>query len=148
MSIYGYVISLLIFTALSGWQIRDSAIAITYSCQTETDSITKQIVYTVVDIEPANEGGKSKLAREFEKITLSNKFPVDSLKYDSRVIVAFIVDSNGKVRDERLIRDKTKYVGAEMLKIIRSFNWSPGKCNGETVPVLVKQELVIDLAEK
>ncbi len=142
-----FLISMLILTAaLLGWSGNYAALKYN-SCKTEIDSITKKLIYTVADTEPMNEGGKSRLLRELERNIVTSNFEIDTTNHDPNVIVAFIVDNDGSIKGERIINDKTQKVGKQMLDIIMSLKWTPAKCNGKLVPMLIKQKLVIDIME-
>lgn len=107
------------------------------NCTTERDSLTKKIIYITVDKGAVNEGGEIALLRQYEKITLDS-IPDD---LDTKFIIAFIVQADGKITGERVIKDKTGVVGQQMIKIARSFKWMPAECNGQKVPMLVKLPL-------
>jgi len=110
-------------------------------CRTERDRLTKQIIYSTVDKEPENEGGQVALLREFNRI-ISDSLPDD---LDTRFIIAFVVDPNGHISGERIIRDKIGNVGQQMIKIVKSFKWAPAECNGRKVSMLVKLPLQVCL---
>jgi hypothetical protein len=111
------------------------------SCKTEFDSLTNRIVYVEVDKGAENEGGQSALMRQYAKITLDS-IPDD---FDTKFIIAFIVEVNGQIHGERVIKDKTGTLGQQMIRIVKSFKWTPAECNGQKVPVLVKLPLQICL---
>jgi hypothetical protein len=111
-------------------------------CKTEFDTMTMNKVYITADILPKNEGGQSALMQRLSKISLS----VIPENYDPNYLVAFIVEKDGSIKGERIIRDKTNQVGKQMLDIVRSFKWTPGKCNNKNVRMLYKLPLIIDIA--
>jgi len=110
-------------------------------CQTIIDSLSKRTVYIQADKEPENEGGKAALIRRWSKIS-PGPIPED---YDTKFIVAFIVEVNGKITFGRIIKDKTGSVGQQMLDIIKSIKWKAGVCRGKKVAMLHKVELQVCL---
>ena len=113
------------------------------NCKTEVDSLTKKIIYVTVDKEATNIGGQVALFQQFGKITLDS-FPND---FDTRFIVAFIVDTTGQIFGERIIKDKVGDVGQKMISIAKSFKWTPAECDRRKVPMLVKLSLQMCLQE-
>ena len=113
-------------------------------CKTEKDSLTKKIVYISADKEAKNEGGQFALMRQYENSTLDS-IPQD---FDTKFIVAFVVETDGRITGERIVKDKTGSVGQKMLQIAKSFKWTPAECDGKKVPMLVKLPLQICLQEK
>lgn len=117
------------------------------SCKTETDTLTKRVVYVTADIEPLNNGGNDILIGAFKKkIHTTDSFP-GTKDYDLSVVVAFIVDKDGSITGERIVRDKTQKLGAQMLEVIRSFKWTPAICNGKNVSMILKRKMIIDIVE-
>ena len=114
-----------------------------YACKSEIDSVTRLKVYTTADIMPVNEGGPSALMRKLTKNVQVTSAPED---YDSRVIVAFIVNPDGTIMGERVIQDQTSKVGKQMIAIVKEFKWHPGICNNKKVPVLHQLPLQICLS--
>ena len=110
-------------------------------CKTEIDSLTKKTVYITVDKEAVNEGGQVALLRQYESITLDS-IPED---LDTKFIIAFIVEPDGQINGERIIKDKIGSIGQRMIKIAKSFKWTPAECNGRKVPMLVQLPLQICL---
>ena len=113
-------------------------------CKTERDSLTNKIVYIAVDKEAVNEGGLVALMRQYRNINVDSIPDVEETKF----IVAFIVESDGQITGERIIKDKTYTVGQQMIKIAKSFKWIPAECKGQKVPMLVKLPLQICLEEE
>lgn len=120
-----------------------SEIPVTDSCKTETDSLTKRRIYITAETEAKNEGGMAALMRRYAKIKLDT-IPDD---YDTEFLVAFIVESDGSITGERILKDKTRTVGIQMLAIAKTFKWSPAICNAKKVPMLRKLYLRMCLGE-
>lgn len=112
-------------------------------CKTEIDSLTKKTVYISVDKEAVNEGGQIALMKEYQKITLDSI----SEDLDTRFAIAFIVEPNGQITGERIIKDKIGNVGQKMIKIAKSFKWIPAECDGQRVSTLVKLPLQMCLQQ-
>ncbi len=114
------------------------------SCKTEIDSLTNKRVYVTADMLPQNEGGKDALMQRLEKIAIDN-IPKD---YDPNFIVAFIVDTDGTIIGERVIKDKSNVIGQQMLGIVKEFKWTPAKCGNKNVAMIYKLPLIIDVTEE
>ena len=53
-----------------------------------------------------------------------------------RVIVQFVVNKDGSICDEKVVRSVDPQLDAEALRVVRSMpNWTPGKQRGEAVRV-------------
>ena len=111
-------------------------------CKTQEDTLTKRIIYISADVLPKNVGGQSALMKKYEKIELDT-IPTD---YDTKFIVAFIVDIDGNIFGERIIKDKTNKVGRQILDIAKSFKWTAAMCNGKKITMLHKLEVQISLS--
>jgi len=120
----------------------------TKSCKTEIDSLTKQLVYVTVDTDPVNEGGDAALRKKLEKIIIIDDIKIDTENYDSNVIVAFVIDTDGTIKGCRIIKDKTNKVGQQMLDIVKSFKWTPAKCYNKSVAMTYKIPLILDPEEQ
>jgi protein TonB len=66
-----------------------------------------------------------------------------------RVIVAFVVEKNGKIDGSRVIKDLSvnHVLSRQLLKIVSGIKWSPGILNGRPVAVLYELPITIDLEE-
>ena len=113
------------------------------SCATEIDSLTKKTIYITVDKEAINEGGQIALLRQYADISLDS-IPDD---LDTKFIIAFVVETDGQITGERIIKDKTGNIGQRMIKIAKSFKWTPAECDGRKVPALVKLPFQICLQQ-
>jgi hypothetical protein len=112
-------------------------------CKTQIDSLTKKTIYITVDKEAINSGGQIALMRQYEKITLDSF----SNNLDTKFIIAFVVDADGQISGERILKDQTDYVGQRMIRIAKSFKWTPAECDGLKVPMLVRLPLQICLQQ-
>jgi len=112
------------------------------TCKTGFDSLTKSMVYITSETMPVNEGGQAALMQKLNKISISN-VPEN---YDPNFLVAFIVDTYGSIKGERILRDNTNEVGNQMLNIVRLFKWTPGTCNHKKVKMIYKLPLIIDIS--
>lgn len=143
-----FILSTLIFTQPNISFLQDNYnfqhIVADTSCKTETDSLTKRFVYTTADISPTNEGGQIALMSKIDQITIMDV----PKNYDSNFIVAFIVDVDGSIKGERIIKDCTNTVGQQMLEIVKALKWTPAKCNSKNVAMLNRLSIIIDVAEQ
>jgi protein TonB len=87
-------------------------------------------VYTVVDEMPQMEGGMQSLYGEI-------KYPREAAKngIEGRVFIQFVVDKDGNVRDEKVLRDIGGGCGDAALEAVRSVKFTPGKKDGVAVNV-------------
>ena len=115
------------------------------TCKTEKDSLTGRKIYRKVEIEPECAGGKAELFRRMNK---GLRVPDSALsnEIESQFIVAFIVETDGHISSERVVRGN-RQVGQQILKVAKSLKWSPGKCYGKNVPVLYTLPMTIDYSE-
>ena len=112
------------------------------ACEKVIDSLTNKEVYKVADEMPKIDGGMSQLYRQMAIII---KLPAELSIYDTKVIVAFIIEKDGQVTGERIIRNIAgTNIGQELLNIVSQNKWNAGKCNGESVAVLQILPMIID----
>ena len=93
--------------------------------------------YLEADVKPTFNGGD---ANEFAKWVYSQlKYPEECMKagISGRISLSFIVDTDGKVRDVKVIRGAHEKLDAEAVRVLEmSPDWTPGRDeNGEVVPV-------------
>ncbi len=67
--------------------------------------------------------------------------------YQGKIIVAFVIDSDGSIENPKIVQHLSQSLDAEALRVVRSFpNWIPGKVDGEPVrvsfvlPIVFKME--------
>lgn len=96
---------------------------------------TDDDVYEVVEKMPAFPGGMAELM----KYLRSNvRYPVEAHKagIQGRVVVSFVVNKDGTVKDAKIVRSVDKSIDAEALRVISAMpKWLPGYQNGKAVKV-------------
>ena len=113
-----------------------------------TDCATTEQIYDVqkVDKKPKFPGGMTSL-RSY--INRSLKYPQVSRENNSqgRVIVRFIIDSNGIVISPQVVRSSGDfYLDMEAVRVIESMpKWKPGKHKGKPVCVYFTMPIVFSL---
>ena len=91
--------------------------------------------YDVVEQMPSFPGGYQKL---YEFIKKNLRYPKECADsgIQGRVIIAFIVERNGKLSNIRVVKSVNPALDKEALRIVNLMpNWIPGKQNGRTVRV-------------
>lgn len=113
------------------------------TCKRGKDTLTGRIVYLTADTDPECEGGRRMLLRRLNK---SINFPKSALagEIQTTFIVGFIVEANGQITGERVMRDNTNQIGKQILKVIKSCHWYPARCNGKKVDMLYTFPINID----
>lgn len=101
-------------------------------CTKKKDLLTGKVIYTNFDIPADNEGGPAKLYRAFWKVRLDS-IPNGA---STRFMVSFLVDVDGRISRERVVKDEVGKVGEQILEIIKSFKWTPAICNGKKVATI------------
>ena len=113
-----------------------------------TDCATTEQIYDVqkVDKQPKFPGGMTSLQ---SYINRSLKYPQVSRENNSqgRVIVRFIIDSNGIVISPQVVRSSGDfYLDMEAVRVIESMpKWKPGKNKGKPVCVYFTMPIVFSL---
>lgn len=114
------------------------------TCKRWKDTLTGREIYVDADTKPEPEGGEVSLMRRLNK---GIRYPESALtnEIETTFLVAFIVEANGKISGERILKDNTNQIGRQILKVIESCHWYPGKCHGRKVAMLVKRPVIIEL---
>lgn len=113
-----------------------------------TDSVTTDEVFDfqVVDKKPKFPGGTTSLQ---SYINRSLKYPQVSRENNSqgRVIVRFIINSDGTVTSPQVVRSSGDfYLDMEAVRVIESMpKWKPGKHKGKPVCVYFTMPIVFSL---
>ena len=91
--------------------------------------------FTSVDQMPTYPGGDQAM---FEFIKTNLKYPksAQDASVEGRVIIRFVVDEDGAIKDAAVLRGIDRECDAEALRTINAMpKWNPGKENGKVVPV-------------
>ena len=103
-------------------------------------------VYDIVEQQPEFPGGTSGMAKWLGD---NIKYPAEAAKQgiEGRVIVQFVVGSDGTVSDVKLMRAVNPLLDQEALRVINAMpKWTPGKQDGKpvavkyTIPVTFRQD--------
>ena len=92
-------------------------------------------VFDVVEEMPQFPGGVQKL---LEFLSANIKYPQEAFETgkQGRVIVSFVVETDGSVSNAEVVKPVDPLLDAEALRVVNTMpNWTPGKQNGEPVNV-------------
>ena len=95
----------------------------------------KKIEISDDDVSPEFKGGDEARSMFFSK---NLKYPKKARKnsIEGKVIVQFIVDSLGRIRDIEIIKSLRKDCDDEVIRVVKLMpDWIPGKLMGKNVPV-------------
>lgn len=96
---------------------------------------TDDDVYDVVEKMPEFPGGMAELMKYLNS---NIKYPVEAHKagIQGRVVVSFVVNKDGTVKDAKIVRSVDKSIDAEALRVISAMpKWQPGYQDGKAVSV-------------
>ena len=92
-------------------------------------------IFQVVEELPMYAGGMQELMKYLQ---MNIRYPKEAQErgLQGRVIVQFVVNKDGSICDEHIVKSVDPQLDAEALRIVRSMpNWTPGKQRGEPVRV-------------
>ena len=92
-------------------------------------------IFQVVEEQPMFPGGMQELMKFLQT---SIRYPKEAQErgLQGRVVVQFVVNKDGSICDEHVVRSVDPQLDAEALRVVRSMpNWTPGKQRGEAVRV-------------
>jgi periplasmic protein TonB len=118
------------------------------ACSGLQDTLLHKVVYKFVDEMPEPVGG---LASFYKYLSKQIKYPSSSQEIGGRIIVAFVIEKNGTIDGERIVKDFASGnhdLGKQVLDAIKHYQWKPGSCNGKPVPVLYFIPLTIDTSQE
>ncbi|WP_295795628.1 energy transducer TonB [Mucilaginibacter sp.] len=93
---------------------------------------------------------KSGLETLIKQLSKTIRFPAGEAEYEGRVIVAFVIEPNGKIDGERVIREPSgdkQIFSKQIFEVVKSIKWKPAKRNGKAVPFLYTLPVTIDVGE-
>ena len=92
-------------------------------------------IFQVVEEQPMFPGGMQELMKFLQT---NIRYPKEAQErgIQGRVVVQFVVNKDGSICDEHVVRSVDPQLDAEALRVVRSMpNWEPGKQRGEKVRV-------------
>lgn len=104
-------------------------------------------VFMVVEKMPQFPGGTEAM---FQFLAKNIKYPVEAQTQgtEGRVIVQFVVDKNGKIRDTNIIRSLSPETDKEAIRVVEAMpDWLPGEQRGEKVSVKYTLPIAFKLSE-
>ena len=107
----------------------------TVSAQKTVVAKKNQQVFDVVEKMPEYPGGQAAL---FEYLQKNVKYPADAekKKVEGRVLVTFVVNTDGSITDIEVVRKTFPSLDAEAVRVISGMpRWKPGEQKGQKVRV-------------
>jgi len=96
----------------------------------------KEQIYTWLEVMPEFPGGNKELINFFAN-NLSYPEIAKRAEVEGKVVLSFIVDKSGKIKDVEVLKGIGVGCDEEAMRVINSMpNWNPGKQNGK--PVITK----------
>ena len=92
-------------------------------------------IFLVVEEQPMFPGGMEEMMKFLQK---EIKYPKEAMdkKIQGRVIVQFVVNKDGSICEDTVVKSVDPLLDAEALRVVRSMpNWTPGKQKGDPVRV-------------
>ena len=92
-------------------------------------------IFQVVEEQPMFPGGMQELMK-FLQTNIRYPKEAQARGLQGRVVVQFVVNKDGSICDEHIVKSVDPQLDAEALRVVRSMpNWTPGKQRGEAVRV-------------
>lgn len=111
-------------------------------CFTKPDLIDDTEVYTIVDKQPAYKGG---LNQFYKDILQSIKHPTDKNKIEGKIILTFVIDSVGRVRNFCFIKPDDGRYDFQINELTEEVNkWTPGELKNKKVSVRMLLPIIIE----
>ena len=105
----------------------------------------QDIVFTVVEQMPQFPGGEAAMRKFISENLRYPKYAVDN-GIQGRVVVRFIVQKDGSIRNIEVLRSLDKSLDQEAVRVIQLMpKWIPGKQNGKPVDVYFILPIVFKL---
>ena len=92
-------------------------------------------IFPVVDVEPCFPGGMEAM---YKFLAENIKYPQEAKdnNISGKVYVTFVVETDGRITNPRLLRDIGGGCGQEAIRVVKSMpRWNPGKNNGQPARV-------------
>jgi len=105
----------------------------------------KPKIFTICEKMPQFKGGIEEL-KKFLRKTIRYPESAKANEISGRVIVQFIVDQNGKIKDAKILRGLDDSCNNEALRVLNQMPaWNPGMQNGIAVPVYFTLPIIFSL---
>ena len=98
------------------------------------------------EVQPTFNGGDSNAFVKYIQDNLN--YPQSAIENgeQGRVLVNFIVDANGKIKNAKVVNSVSSALDAEALRVVQSApDWTPAKVGGKAVPVTYSVPVVFAL---
>jgi len=108
--------------------------------------ISQRRIYESVEEMPMPAGGSDKL---ISAIARNLHYPDSCETPGGRVIIAFVVEADGTIDNETVVRDpcgKDHLLSNRLFDIVKKIKWTPGKMKGKPVAVRYSLPIFICLA--
>ena len=94
---------------------------------------TDDNVAKVTEELPKYPGGEIAMMK-FLMVNLKYPAEAEAAQEEGRVVVKFIIESDGSIGDTEVVRSVSPSLDAEAIRVIKAMpRWTPGKSNGQTV---------------
>lgn len=116
--------------------------------ENEQDVPMDDDVILVTEVVPEFPGGDDSL---FAYLYRNVSYPAEAKKADihGRVFVTFVVEKDGRITGERILRDIGGGCGEEVLRVIRTMpKWKPGTQDGKPVRVQFNLPVAFELQDE
>ena len=106
-----------------------------HSINAQQSTLTGDEVFQVVEEQPMFPGGMQELMK-FLQTNIRYPKEAQARGLQGRVVVQFVVNKDGSICEENVVKSVDPQLDAEALRVVRSMpNWTPGKQRGEAVRV-------------
>lgn len=113
-------------------------VAVAQDAVYEAPSLGPAIAYETVEVKPEFDGGYT----AFVKYVASNFVLPEVESLSGAVKVSFVIGTNGKIDNIKIIQDLGEGTGEEAVRVLKSCpNWTPGEQEGKKVKVLVNMPI-------
>lgn len=132
------LLTLVFITWLTPGNARAQTVRVTTGTNADgSKSYMEVYEFDYVDVKPEFPGGGNQL---INFINENRRYPAEAYAQgiEGRVTCAFVVNTNGNISNLSVIRGVEPSLNKEALRILSKMpQWSPGKINGQAVPVRV-----------
>jgi hypothetical protein len=116
----------------------------TENCKLKLDSLTTIMITDSPEQRGSPDGGFQAFGKTIAK-TIRYPQVKEPLPVETTTFVSFVIDVEGNIKGERVIREGIPGISGQLLKIIREHSWRPATCGGKPVASLYSYPLMIHL---